>query len=91
MAAGVPVVACAVGGIPEVVSDGVSGYLVAPGDKANLERALRWLLDRPRARRAPAAPRRARPRGCASRPSARSPQLEDIYGALGLRRWRRAP
>src|SRR5437868_5314712 len=44
MSAGVPVVASPVGGIPEVVSDGASGFLVAPGDKGALERALRRLL-----------------------------------------------
>src|SRR5437762_12325946 len=33
MSAGVPVVASPVGGIPEVVADNASGFLVAPGDK----------------------------------------------------------
>jgi glycosyltransferase involved in cell wall biosynthesis len=36
MAARVPVVATAVGGTPELVEDGVNGYLVRPGDPAAL-------------------------------------------------------
>jgi len=49
MAAGKPVVAARVGGIPEYVDDGVTGVLVPPGDSAALVRAVLGLLrDRPR-------------------------------------------
>ena len=44
MSAGVPVLASPVGGIQEVVVDGVSGFLVAPGDTRTLERLLGRLL-----------------------------------------------
>ncbi|MBX6350072.1 MAG: N-acetyl-alpha-D-glucosaminyl L-malate synthase BshA [Clostridia bacterium] len=47
MACGVPVVATDVGGLPEVVEHGVSGFLLRPGDVAAMaEAALRLSLDR---------------------------------------------
>lgn len=40
---GLPVVATRVGNFPDVVTDGVDGLICAPGDVADLERALREL------------------------------------------------
>jgi glycosyltransferase involved in cell wall biosynthesis len=45
MAAGAPVVAAAVGGIPDVVQHGANGLLVTPGDPASLADAIARLLD----------------------------------------------
>jgi len=46
-AAGVPVVGTAVGGVPEVIADGVTGYVVPPGNPAALAgRLTRLLADR---------------------------------------------
>ncbi|MFB3785065.1 MAG: glycosyltransferase [bacterium] len=42
-----PVVASRVGGIPEIVQDGVHGFLVPPNDPAALAAALRNLLESP--------------------------------------------
>ena len=47
MAVGCPVVATAVGGIPELVQHGVNGLLVPPGDPAALAAAIRTLLTEP--------------------------------------------
>jgi glycosyltransferase involved in cell wall biosynthesis len=52
MAMGKPVVACRVGGTPEVVVDGETGLLVSPGQPAELASALGWLLSRPEEARA---------------------------------------
>jgi colanic acid/amylovoran biosynthesis glycosyltransferase len=57
MAAGVPVVATRIAGIPELVEDGVTGLLVPPGDAASLVDAMVRLLgdESLRARLIPAA------------------------------------
>ena len=51
MAAGVPVVASRVGGLPDLVEDGGSGLLVRPGEAEDLARALVALLLDPEAAR----------------------------------------
>ena len=47
MAAGRSVVAASVGGIPELVADGVTGKLVASRNPADFADALDWVLDHP--------------------------------------------
>jgi len=47
MATGCPVVATSVGGVGELVQDGVTGRLVAPGDPEALADAIEWVLDNP--------------------------------------------
>ena len=60
MAAGLPVVASDVGGVHELVADGVTGSLVPPGDPAALADALRELLRDPARRLQLGAAGRAR-------------------------------
>jgi glycosyltransferase involved in cell wall biosynthesis len=45
MATGTPVIGSRVGGIPELVEDGVNGFLVTPGDESALAEKMRWLLE----------------------------------------------
>jgi glycosyltransferase involved in cell wall biosynthesis len=47
MAAGTPVIGSDVGGIPEMVKDGVTGWLVPPGAETTLADRLRWVLEHP--------------------------------------------
>ena len=83
MSAGIPVVASKVGGIAEVVADGTSGFLVAPGDKGAIERALRkLLLEQGLAKRMGAAAREtARARYA---PERALPVLEHLYESIGV-------
>ena len=84
MSAGVPVIASPVGGIPEVVVDGCSGFLAAPGDTATLERLLRrLLLDRALAAHVAAAGRESARLRFA--PERALPRLEGLYASIGLR------
>jgi glycosyltransferase involved in cell wall biosynthesis len=72
LAVGTPVVATAVGGVPEVVHDGENGLLVPPGSPARLAEAMRSVLDDGlRARLAAAAA-----------PSVAQLSRERIYGRL---------
>lgn len=63
MAAGLPVVASDVGGIPELVKPGVTGELFPPGDSESLAAHLVRMLSEPelRARMSPAAREAAEP------------------------------
>jgi glycosyltransferase involved in cell wall biosynthesis len=45
MAAGLPIVATDVGGVPEIAADGVNALLVPPRDRDALARAVKTLLD----------------------------------------------
>jgi glycosyltransferase involved in cell wall biosynthesis len=47
MAAGLPIVATRVGGIPELIEDGRNGLLVPPGDDRALAAGLLRLIERP--------------------------------------------
>jgi glycosyltransferase involved in cell wall biosynthesis len=44
MASGIPVIGSNVGGIPEMIKDGKTGFLVLPGDVSALADRLKWIL-----------------------------------------------
>ena len=67
MAWGKPVIGCRAGGIPEVVLDGETGLLVAPGDCDGIRSALIQLLQDPILRRRLGQAGRIRVRDCFSR------------------------
>ena len=44
MSAGVPVISTRVGAIPEMVEDGVGGFLIESGHEAHLAERVRWAM-----------------------------------------------
>ena len=85
MATGAPIVATKVGGIPDVVEDGVDGLLVEPGDIEGLAHALEQLLasSELRAKLSLAAKSKVVERFT---PQRVIPAIEGIYRELGISR-----
>ncbi len=84
MAAGCPVIASAVGGIPDVIQDGVNGLLITAGDTRALAAAIRRLIDDPAfAARLGAAARATIAERFTIEPMVE--RLEQVYSALGVR------
>ncbi len=83
MALGVPVVASAVGGIPELLTDGLEGRLVPPGDPQQLNAAIHEIVNDPSRRQAMGMAGRAT--AVYYSVTAVAGQLEDVYQqAIGL-------
>jgi glycosyltransferase involved in cell wall biosynthesis len=77
LAAGTPCVVSALGGLLDIVDDGVEGLHVAPGDAAELAGAIRRLLEDETLRSQLAA---AGPAKAASFTLSRvAPQLDEVY------------
>jgi glycosyltransferase involved in cell wall biosynthesis len=83
MASGIPVLSTTVGGIPEAVTDGVEGFLVAAGDVTALAERMQCLLnDDALAQRMGAAARRKVETTFSA--AAVLPQIEALYAGLGF-------
>jgi len=82
MATGLPVVATAVGGLPNLIAEGENGFLVPSGDEATLTGRLAALRDDPAAARAVGDRARARTREQYSGERMVRRYL-DLYGQLG--------
>jgi glycosyltransferase involved in cell wall biosynthesis len=81
MAAGIPIVSSAIGGTEELVEDGRSGLLVAPGDAEALAAALRRVLGDPGLRKSLAGHARERVEAGLTR-EATADQVTGVYREL---------
>jgi glycosyltransferase involved in cell wall biosynthesis len=84
MALGTPVIATAVGGIPEIVENGRTGTLVAPGDAGGLAAAIERLAADPPLAREMASLARGEVRARFT-PRAMGEALESVYGESARR------
>jgi glycosyltransferase involved in cell wall biosynthesis len=84
MAAGAPVVATSVGGVPELVVNGETGFLVEPGNPEAAARAVESLLADPERARAMGEAGRARARALFSRERMVA-ELDALYREVSAR------
>ncbi len=89
MAAGLPVVATAVGGVPELVEDGRTGRLVPPGDPPALARAMAEVMTMEPTERAAMGERARGVIGDRFSPDAVGAQWLDLIDACAASRRRR--
>lgn len=85
MASGAPVVATAVGGVPDVIRDGVDGFLVEPGAVEELADCIVRLLADAQLRQRIAAAAATKANELFSTETVLA-QIEDLYAAVGARR-----
>lgn len=81
MFAGVPVVSSRVGGVVDVIEDGVQGYLVSPGDIKSMSERIGELLDDPGLRDSMGEAGRNKVERCFTAERI-LPQIESIYSEL---------
>jgi glycosyltransferase involved in cell wall biosynthesis len=88
MAAGKPVVGTNVGGIPEIIEDGVTGLLVAPGSPDELAGAITKILQNPDLARHMGAAGRERAKAHFS-PERYVTEIQNVYEELVGQEWAR--
>lgn len=80
MSYGLPTISTRVGGIPEIITDGVNGYLIIPGDKDAIYASIKKLLDNPELAKQMGA--KSQERVKEHLPAFVEKQLHDLYESL---------